>query len=228
MPNPESNTSKSSLTYDQTLIKIDAIWKQVRAYHQTEYLLTLRNAANLVGFWLFPVGWTWHEYERWLEEPLSYESKASKVRYLHLDLPNCPAANDRTSCSRAEAYRMTQVEKYVLRFINRLEISNVLYDGEGNPSAFLENLRHSVKWLHVQGGYLRYGKRIAGCFVDALALLDVIDQARKEAKPKAAKYNWLVIERWVRNHIELRGTAESDSEIFVWPKSGMPVCMAAP
>jgi hypothetical protein len=204
-------SSNPPLSYAQIRIQIDLLWKQIRGFHQTQSMLTVRNAANLVGFWRFPVGWTWQEYGRLLEQPLPYEKKAGSLHHANLDTQSC-AHNE--CCSRAEAYRMTEVEAYLLRFINRNEVLSALFDEWGDGRPFRDQLCHSVKWVNVRAGYIRYRRR-AGCEIDALSLIDVIDKCRKEeTSSRPPTYNWFVIERWIRNHIERNGTAASDSEIL--------------
>jgi hypothetical protein len=204
---PEPPANKTPLTYAQAVSKIDALWKQIRAFHQKRYMLSLRHAANLVGFWRFPVGWTWQEYDRWMEEQLPYELQAARLRHLDLQAP-VYAPNDWVG--RAEVCRMKEVEDYLLRFINRREVECAVYDDRGN--AVQENFQHSVKWLNVRDSCIRYGREVGGCEVDALSLLDAIERHRKK-RSRPPKYNWLAIERWVRNHIESDGLVASDSEI---------------
>lgn len=58
-------------SYKTSRTQLDTLWKRIRGHTEGEYMLTLRAAANVVGLWLFPVGWTWAEFQRALELALT-------------------------------------------------------------------------------------------------------------------------------------------------------------
>jgi hypothetical protein len=44
--------------------KLDALWREIRRDTQQRWSISLRAAANIVGFCEFPVGWAWSEYRQ--------------------------------------------------------------------------------------------------------------------------------------------------------------------
>src|SRR5215207_7157659 len=74
------NTPEKRKTLE-TLQQFEALWNDIIKTFDEHFALTLREAANVIGFALFPVGWIWDEYPGTRgQEPTYIERKAHPHR----------------------------------------------------------------------------------------------------------------------------------------------------
>ena len=80
------------------------LWNEIRRYHKQQcWTARLRVAANLIGFWQFPVGWCWTEYKVLTEhDRTDYEKDAQQVSRCGLDPRRCES-NDNEAQRGLEA-----------------------------------------------------------------------------------------------------------------------------
>jgi hypothetical protein len=197
------------------------LWNEIRLYHgQQHWNARLRVAANLIGFWQFPVGWCWTEYKVITQDDRTlYESEAKQKARCGLDVrPSASNKNEEQKGSEAKLngrrYRRKQVEQSLQRLIEREEIK--LYRGklvfpEARHDPFLGPMMarqidpYERLLLHIEASSI--GSPIwkrTYCEVDALNLLDWIVK-QIEARGRPPIYNWLKFERWCRDEIEVNG-----------------------
>jgi hypothetical protein len=108
----------------------------MRAAADERWTLTLRSTANLVGFALYPVGWSWNEYAppRY-GKALPYEDKAASVGCLGIQLEVPISEEAQRAIQNGNSSRRDIVERRLLRMIKRQEIPVTLINHrmEGAP-----------------------------------------------------------------------------------------------
>jgi hypothetical protein len=198
--------------------KLDALWKEICIdADSSRYFLKLRAAANIIGFCEFPVGWSWSEYERYrYEVPRLYEDRAKNIRYLGIK----PDIKKQTSSGKkaqknAAAFRKHKVEAFLNRLIVRAEVAVKLFDHDErghtpNEKLTLDpqttfNIEHSsYGWMD---GYQW------SCVLDGIELTQLLDGRRWKGE-RCTSYDWLLIERHIRNFFETFGSPKTNEQIF--------------
>ncbi|WP_170774118.1 hypothetical protein [Ruegeria lacuscaerulensis] len=180
----------------------------------------------MIGFHLFPVGWTWNEYPTLCDEDhVGYEQPArSAIHQIEKSLPT-PRSFSRLSGSAAQ-FRRFHVESRLRQIIDRRTVR--LYEGPlAEPRALKEfgkderglddRDRRLIRVAQSVVGFRMYSKRV--CELDARELVE--DLLRKiENRGGDSKHDWLLVELWLRHSIETKGipnnSAERVSELQLW------------
>jgi hypothetical protein len=148
--------------------------------------------------------------------PRSYENRAKNTRYLGVK----PDTKQQTSSGKkaqknAEEFRKRRVEDFLNRLIARAEVAVKLFDDDNQGHTPTERLtldpqtafnieRSSYGWM---GGYQWY------CTIDGIELTKLLD-GRRWKDTRGRSYDWLLIERHIRNFFETFGPPKTNEEIF--------------
>ena len=203
-PRTADKTSRAKL---DALICVDA---------QSRYSISLRVAANIIGFCEFPVGWSWSEYKpHQFERTHEYEKKARQVRLLGIEPDLTIQTRDgKAAENKAAAFRRRHVERYLQRLISREEIRLTLFDAHAQGHTASEEIRlHPGTQIYVETS--SYG--FPGCLwsgsLDAIDLTRIMGE-RRWHNERGKSHDWLVIERHVRSYVETLGLPKFDQAIF--------------
>jgi hypothetical protein len=176
----------------------------------------LRDAANIVGFCEFPVGWSWAEYKLFSRiPPPAYEERAKIARLLGI----APDEAERTSAGRdaeilAEHFRRNQVEQLLQRFIRRKEVGIIIYDEHMRGNIPSKKLRlDATAQINVDQSSYGFPDLQWHCVFDAIRLVKVMGP-RRWRDERTKDYDWLRIERYVRTYFETRGCPERKEDAF--------------
>lgn len=193
-------------------LPFSALWNEIRAYHDEHWKVRFRVAANLIGFWSFPVGWTWEEYPADTEDDRAvYEIRAKGLSHCGLERPAEMTSTGESAVRTGQKHRRKHVERFLVRRIARQEIR--FYKGSlVFPQALEESGKTEAEFdvrdlLRVRIRESQLGARLwtrRHCELDAIQLLDHI-LALTETRGRPPHHDWLKIERWCRDQIEQQG-----------------------
>jgi hypothetical protein len=187
----------------------------IRAEAERSYAISPRAAANIVGFCEFPIGWSWSEYEKHLNErPQVYEEKAARIRFLNTE-PFEPQNNlGREAEQNAQAFRRRRIEHLLNRMIVREEIRMTVFDEEGLGHLSSEKLRRDLRSrISIEKSAFGFDDWLFPCLIDAPDLTKLMENERWKGE-REKSHDWLVIERRIRNVFETFGLPRTDQEVF--------------
>jgi hypothetical protein len=218
----DPTTAEKISTLD-TLQRFEALWRKIEASSSEHFALTLRQAANVVGFALFPVGWLWSEYPRAKGEKLTdIEREAQQLGLL--GIPDGDDIKERQGRAvraiRAGAdFRRDAVERLLRRFIHRADIRVIATDSTGLRTIIPENARFDPTFcLDVRANRMeieRNGRRMAWQFeTDALDLTLALKGHCAWGDRKTSPNDWFRLERFLREQFERNGLPSTRS-VFV-------------
>ena len=182
---------------------------------ERRYSISPRAAANIIGFCEFPVGWSWREYGKHLNErPQSYEKKAAQVRFLGTEFQTVQKPAGKLAGANAGAFRRRQVERLLNRMIVRSEIGVTIFDEHGQGHSPSAKLRlHPGSRIHVEEAAFGFKGCLWDCKIDAVDLTKLMHGQRwKDEREK--NHDWLQIEGLIRNAFEAFGLPKTDQEVF--------------
>lgn len=210
-------------TFAETTREISAAWKLIAADADQEYLQFLRSAANMVGFWKFPIGWSWQEIPpvtfRKKGEKIAgfqqrpYEAKFANIRWHSSGNPDAATEDGKAAQKRATHYRQDVAKNNLLRLINMKGIRHILRDMDDKERIFPAN--YVVSDLDLRTSSIVISDKRMGCSIDVLGVLEYIREQRsteERNRKKQNQYNWFAIERYIRNIFETEGTAATNAD----------------
>ncbi len=197
------------------------VWREIKAYHEKHWEIRLRPAANLIGYFLFPVGWHWTEFRPLTEEDkMPYEQVARETsrQGLPLKLPIRQPALKRWQAGRT--YRLCAATEYLEKLLVREGLKYFSHSVR-NPALRNRDARTVTRSLNrsdfsnirvLDSTVGRLTSEQFDLTVDAKGLVSLLIEAT-ETRGAPNKHNLLEVERWCRNHIErntelLRDTAK--------------------
>ncbi len=186
------------------------VWREIEAYHEKHWEIRLRPATNLIGFFLFPVGWHWTEFRPLTEEdkmPYERAARENSSHGLPLKRPlRQPALMRWQAGRRYRRYAATEyLEKLFVRdglkhFCNSLR-NPALRNRDSRPVTRSLNRSDFSKIRVVDSTVGRLTSEQFDLTVDAKGLVSMLIEAT-ETRGAPNKHNLLEVERWCRNHIE--------------------------
>ncbi len=175
-------------------------------------------AANLIGFFEFPYGWTWDEYRSLSrEDSASYEENARKTLRDILTAETNTARDDRL-ITNAKHFRRHRAEHILRKAFDRG--STRIYEGSlavpDAPSEFGRKVqpldakdRQVFRIEESQIGFRQWSRRV--CLVDAIDLIEMLESSHeKRGTPK--RFDHASIELWLRRSIEACGVPVNGAE----------------
>lgn len=196
--------------------KLDGIWRQICADADRRDSLTLRAAANIIGFCEFPLGWSWTEYNLGqFENSHGYEDDAKNSFTLGIDLQEVrrtPKGSD--ADIKGKQFRKERVEQLLERLIRRKEVGATIYDEQGYGSSISDKLRQSAGTkIDVERSSYGLPDLRWHCTIDAIDLTKFLDVRRWKNK-RAKDHDWLLIERNIRVYFETYGCPDRKEDVY--------------
>jgi hypothetical protein len=207
-----------------TKVPFAKLWNEIRLYHKQQHWdAPLRVAANLIGFWQFPVGWCWTEYKSFSEhDGTNYEAKAKQQARCGLGLPrSTPDKSGSEANQNGRRYRRRLVERALLQLIERKVVRvyrrRRLYSEGKNEPDFVPlgqiEPNQELRKLSVERSTIGFTLSMNEYrVVDALDLMDGL-ASQIETRGRPLKHNWLKFERWCRDEIEATGNPKSGASL---------------
>lgn len=189
----------------------------MRSAADERWSLTLRSTANLIGFALFPVGWTWDEYAPPMYgEPMPYEESAVATGHLGIEINSQQSEAGNRAVQNGIASRKAVVENHLTRMIKRKEIPVTVIDHrmEGHPLGDRMRLDVALRFdidsntiglFDLKNGY---GFDFQ---TDNLAVMDALNDRCAWHRNKSVN-NWFYVERYLRILYETYGRPETRDE----------------
>lgn len=194
------------------------VWRTIKQYHQEEWEIRLRPAANLVGYFLFPVGWHWTEYRALTDvDTTLYEQYVRSNSELGFPFKRTRRSPASRRYKAAQKFRKDKVEQHIRKNLVRGEVRYSAGRMKNlhlrNPTAKPLNrdlVREDFEILEIEhstvGRLLSYQIEV---HVDAEELIkDLV--GRVETRGADPKYNLLKIERWCRSQLETNSPTLSE------------------
>ena len=218
MGKEDGDTGKEKDAAFATKKKFRKLWAEIIDASDEHWSLNLRSCANLIGLCYYPVGWNWTEYVRPRnEDPYPWEKKAQKALSLIEPLgKNTPKGLQ--ARKQGNEFRRIKVERHLLRFIKRKEILLTYYDHRmqgfelGDRMRLDETLKFNVVASSIGYNDLKNGDAFY-CSVDTKSLLTALE-TKKHWETKAGPFDWLLIERYVRELYEDFGKPKTQEDYF--------------
>lgn len=186
------------------------VWREIETYHEKHWEIRLRPAANLIGYFLFPVGWHWAEFRPLTEgDKMPYEKVAREASSQGLPLkpPIRQPALKRWQVGRT--YRLNAATEYLEKLFVRDGLKHFCHSVR-NPAIrnrdacpVPRSLNRS-DFLRIRVADSTVGRLTSEQFdltVDAKGLVSLLIEAT-ETRGAPNKHNLLEVERWCRNHLE--------------------------
>jgi hypothetical protein len=176
----------------------------------------------LIGFWRFPVGWSWTEIRPPQEaEILPYEPRAKDMAKLGLHPPRLSSeemsktAFGEAAKLRGQRHRREQISRALYGLIERQQVlvfpeRLVFPETIGNANELSRGLDPQER-LKIWIAESQIGARLwtrRRCKIDVSQIIERI-LSDVETRGRRPQYDWLKIERWCRNYIELVGLPET-------------------
>lgn len=186
----------------------------MRTAADERWTLTLRSTANLVGFALFPVGWSWNEYAQpRYGKAMPYEDKAASVRHLGIQFEAPISEEAKRAIQNGISSRKGIVERRLLRMIKRQEIPMTLLNHrmEGAPLDDRMRLDVALRFDVEMNTIGLFDLKNGNGFefqTDTLAVFDALEDQCAWNRNSSAN-NWLYIERYLRVLFETHGLPET-------------------
>jgi hypothetical protein len=172
--------------------------------------------VNIIGFCEFHVGWSWLEYRLGRFEKLRpYEDDAKRAVLLNIDNDNVePTKQGQIANERAKAFRKNHVHRFLNRLLLRKEVGVMLYDEYGDGSTLDDKLRFSSgTQLFIEESGFGFPDLRRACRIDAIHLTLLMAERRWRER-RSKKYDWLNIERRVRNYFETYGCPKRKEDVY--------------
>ena len=178
-------------------------WNEIKVFHDSEYKITLRAAANLLGYFRFPVGWQWTEFKplsqtSFLDYEMTFAKEAGR-----------PIASNFKNWKVGRKYRRNSVKSELTRLVQRKEIVSYLGRMKVNqqPSRGTRSITQNVpdiEFEHLQIGHSTIGISRGWKYeiwIDAPSLFTYFLE-QTEHRGRKLEFNNDAAERFARSKIE--------------------------
>lgn len=187
------------------------VWREIETYHEKHWEIRLRPAANLIGYFLFPVGWHWTEFRPLKEkDKIPYEQVARETSRQGLPLKRPIRQPALKRWQAGCRFRQNAAKEYLEKLLVRDGLKHfchsvrnpALHNRDTRPVRRSLN-RSDFSKMHVVGSTVgRLTSEQFDLTVDAKGLVSLL-VAATETRGAPSKHNLLEVERWCRNHLEL-------------------------
>jgi hypothetical protein len=200
----------------QTQRRFGQFWTTIEDDVRDHDWLSLREAANIIGFRSFPVGWTWAEFAlRKNAKAASYEAEGQAIFRMGVSRSSTPdqegqnAANNalrfRSKSARSLLYRLTSQKRVPLRLSDADAYGRIASERELLDETLLFSITESTISVH------GYKERAA---VGGGQLIKALNSKTPIWKTKSPKHDWLLAERLTRDEFETVGCKPSDLTVI--------------
>jgi hypothetical protein len=192
------------------------VWNEIKQSVGGDPQLNLREAANLIGFHSYPLGWTWSEYQSVkASKTPSYELKARDAARLGNTEAEVPQTAGILALRNAEQFRRRAIQKRLFQILSVEQVRLIVFnsDGNGRIATQIELLEASLRFdiersLFCIRDYRERAEVIASDLLTHLESCEAAWDVRKE------QHDWLLAERLVRDFMAARGCNFRDQEIM--------------
>lgn len=185
-------------------------WRVIRDHHNDHWEVRLRPAVNLIGYFLFPVGWHWSEFKSVTPHdfaPYEDTTRNSSNQGILWNRPRLKPALTRWKTGRS--YRRGEAMKYLERTLVREDLPcfprsmrNLALPDRGERPITRSLNRADFSQINVdQSTVGRMISQQIDVTIDANDLISLL-VSRNETRGAPRKHNALEIERWCRSHLE--------------------------
>jgi hypothetical protein len=185
------------------------------ARRESDDLLTLRDAANIIGFRSFPIGWAWTEFGlRKSAKIRPYEARARGTSQLGIaGVSSEPEGL--IAVENAIRFRCKTVQRSLYRIISGMRVPLIIYnaDAHGRIAGEREALDQTLQLNVVDGNVSLHGYK-EHAEIDGPKLIEHLDRVSAPWQTKIVKHGWLLAQRLARNVFEVHGCRFSDQEII--------------
>ena len=203
---------------ERTREQFDDVWREIGKHSDEHWRVDLAIAANILGFCLYPVGWTWGEFSvRNAASKIPYRKKAQQVGKLGaVPVDHNNKAGDRAFATGVK-FRQKRISDKLLRIIIRGEIPVFVTDEHmrttpiGDEIRLFYDLNIDVK-RNVIGFHDLKSDLCWTAQIDASKLILGLEKNRVWAK-KSSINNWLRIEKIAREIIEFTGLPQTQEQL---------------
>jgi hypothetical protein len=192
------------------------VWTAIEEYVQTQDQLSLRDAANIIGFRSFPVGWTWTEYGlRKTAKTRPYEAKAQKTSRFGIPALSTSEPEGLIAGENAVRFRSESAQKSLYRITFRMNVPVRIYDADayGRIADERDLLDQTLQFNVADGSISLHGYK-ERAEIDGPRLIKHLNRATASWEKRPGKHDWLLAERLARDVFELHGCRFSDLGII--------------
>jgi hypothetical protein len=203
-------------TSDQNRATLARHWNDIIKELQDEAFINLRDAANVIGFHAFPLGWSWNEYElKYGNSRRPYERKLQNAIRLGIAHPDNPESAGASASQNAGHYRRASVRRKLGELLARRKVRLYIYDHNcrGRIASERETLDAALT-LQIPASGVYDHPYSEHALIDAPDLLNYFKAADAPWKGRSGKHDWFVAERLVRDFMSIHGCAFSDQAIM--------------
>jgi hypothetical protein len=182
------------------------MWSRICDAAEEQFAIRLRPALNIIGFTMFPVGWSWTECRPRPANALPFESDAEELGLLKVEPPAPQTKEGLQALRRSNRYRLAQAEHRLQRFIYRREVRVILITANGTKRDIDDRTRLdptlSLDPKKDRLSVTRKKRRISWGFeTDALDLVKALE-TKLPWNGNNTVNDWLRLERFLRELFE--------------------------
>lgn len=186
------------------------VWRKIRDHHKDHWEIRLRPAANLIGYYLFPVGWHWSEFKTLTKaDKAPYEKPARDISNQKILLKR-PLRKPALACWKAgRSYRKNAAKQYLEKILVRGDLKyfcgsmrNLALPNRGARP--IKRTPNRTDFYEINVAYSTVGQMISqqvDISIDANDLVELLIKST-ETRGAPSKYGVWAIERWCRNQLE--------------------------
>lgn len=186
------------------------VWRRIKDFHKVHWDIRLRPGTNLIGYYLFPVGWHWSEFDSRTDEdqvPYEKEARQHSDQGIPLKRPVNKATNRMWKSGRT--FRRHAAKSHLEKLLVRDELkcfchsvrNPALPNRDPRPATRNPNRADFSRMSVADSTVGRLTSEKFDLTIDACMLVDLLITAT-ETRGAPRKYNSLEIERWCRNELE--------------------------
>ncbi|QCI98798.1 hypothetical protein [Agrobacterium larrymoorei] len=187
-----------------------SVWLTVREHHRDDWEIRLRPAANLIGYFLFPVGWHWSEFKALTDaDKMPYEGMAREASNQEIPLKRPLMKPASVRYRAAGDHRRNVVHSFLQKILVRGDVRyfhgpmrNIALPHRGSQPVNRPLARDDFEEVRIANSTVgRMISRQIDVKVDAKDLIEhLIRQNETRGAPPA--YDLNKIERWCRDQLE--------------------------
>lgn len=186
------------------------VWREICDHHKDDWEIRLRPAANLIGYFLFPVGWHWTEFKALSNaDKKPYESLAREASNFEFPLKRSLRKPATARRKTARKYRKAQVTGHLHKILMRSDVRyfhgpmrNIA--APNRDARPVERTLTSEDFADVRIEHSTVGRMISRQIDIKIDANDLIKHLKGEFETRGTKatYDLRKVERWCRDQLE--------------------------
>jgi hypothetical protein len=191
------------------------VWTAIEEHVQAAPNLSLRDAANIIGFRSFPIGWTWTEYKsKKTSTAPPYEAKAQIASRTGVPISN-PTPEGLIAKESAVSCRSASVRRTLYDITSRMSVPMRIYDADayGRIADERDVLDQTLQFNIADGSISLHGCK-ERAEIDGPRLVKYLVRKKAPWQRRLIVHDWLTAERLARDVFEFMGCHLSDQGII--------------